>query len=337
MSATPARTRLPALDLLRYAAVVAVVFDHATDRWLVPGNPGFGPAALNGLVQWDVAVLLMISGYLAGSSLSAGRAADLPRRLRRILVPYLAWAFVYQALLAARAWQAGDPIHLAKPFDYLFGGPVYHVLWYLPMLAYCTIVGSFARTRRTRFLVIAVASAVRILSVVVFAERAAPAYWLTVEGFLFAMPWFIAVYVVAESWGAGDFGSWPVRLAPAIYAAAIVSWLAVGFLYPSILRDSEVHVRALQRGASGVVAAGALLLALQVKSRRPILPTSVTSISLGLYVTHMLLVVPISSALIAAGISVYAGAVITTAVAAVACTVGCVLVARVPLLRPLVT
>lgn len=333
---TSAEDRLPALDLLRYIAVVAVVFDHATNRWMTAGRPEAAVTILNGLVQWNVPVLILISGYLAGLGVRAGSSANLSRRLRRILVPYVAWALFYQALLAARAWAAGDPIQLAKPVAYLFGGPVYHVLWYLPMLAYCTIVGSLARTRRARLVVLLVAVALRALSIAVFAERASPPYWLTVEGFLFAVPWYVALFVGAESWAAGDYGSWP-RRSHAFYAAAFVAWLGVGIVYPFVVTHSEVHIRAVQRAASALVAGGALIFAVREPSRLPVLPKTIASTSLGVYVMHMSVLVPVSAWLKAAELPWWAGVVLTTVVAAGVSTVVAALLARVPLFRPLVT
>src|SRR5437764_1072330 len=91
--------RLPELDLLRAAALLAVVFIHAAS-W----NPGADAPARQGpyaaamlLARFCVPAFVLASGFALhrayGRPVEAGRF--LRRRALRTLVPWLAWVPVY--------------------------------------------------------------------------------------------------------------------------------------------------------------------------------------------------------------------------------------------------
>ncbi|HZV51118.1 MAG TPA: acyltransferase [Candidatus Dormibacteraeota bacterium] len=111
----PRRRRLPELDLLRAAALLAVVFIHA-GSWLSGADapPGHDPvAAAIALARFCVPALLFASGLALYRS--HGRPEDpvgfLERRWLRILVPWLIWAPVYAGadlLLGQLAPRPGD-------------------------------------------------------------------------------------------------------------------------------------------------------------------------------------------------------------------------------------
>lgn len=101
-----------ALDWLKAMAIVAVVVTHSGSGAFpnTPGYTGWDGLFAYGLAAFHVPCLLMISGYLYRSAKPLG-SADVARRLRRILPPYLVASVVVLALMPERATTWSPPDH----------------------------------------------------------------------------------------------------------------------------------------------------------------------------------------------------------------------------------
>ena len=165
--------RRPALDLLRAAATLAVVFTHAAMAYVPqhgswPADPADVSAALGVAAAWihvvPMPIFWALTGYLAVGSLARlGSSAFLRARVRRLGVP-LALGFVlvlpltYGLLMYGTLRTRGGLAHGAAwsgATDYVFSGdflrPVRLAhLWFLEyaLLAYAATAGSFLILRR---------------------------------------------------------------------------------------------------------------------------------------------------------------------------------------------
>lgn len=129
------------IELLRFLSALGIVWFHTK----APGLE-FAYAALP--------VFLILSAYLATLSLMRKRSDGyVAGRVRRILVPWLAWCLIFMAVRFAWTFQLPDFAALAQSPGLLLVGPVVH-LWYLPFVfaGSLFILGFTAYvTDRTRF------------------------------------------------------------------------------------------------------------------------------------------------------------------------------------------
>jgi len=126
--------RRPALDVLKGAAIVFVVLNHALVWPMRSGDQA--SALLYGTAFWTVAAYTAVAGWVRGTRVSEPSGAALARRARQLLTPWVFWAPLYAAApLVWRLIGGGElPIGFA-PREWfvavaLGGGP----LWFLPVL-----------------------------------------------------------------------------------------------------------------------------------------------------------------------------------------------------------
>jgi len=77
--------RLPSLDAFRYIAVMAVVLKHVTATWMGADRVLPSPAFVNGLTEWAVPALFILSGYLFGRHSNRSPVEQVRRRVSRFL------------------------------------------------------------------------------------------------------------------------------------------------------------------------------------------------------------------------------------------------------------
>ncbi|PQO43904.1 acyltransferase family protein [Blastopirellula marina] len=119
--------RLVGLDVLRFAAVLAVVWFH------VP-SPGAG------FTIWHVPSLVIISIALACSPAFDRPIAEIThRRARRLLYPWIVWCGVFLAIDLVRYAAVGRSTILENGFGTLFYGTSLH-LWFLPFIFVATVL-----------------------------------------------------------------------------------------------------------------------------------------------------------------------------------------------------
>lgn len=128
------------IDLLKIVAVFAVILVHASGgyvRNLPLGSAGWWAANLmGGAARFCVPAFVMASGaLLLDPARNEPLGVFLRRRVRRVAVPFFAWAVIYHAWFLARS---GDPFHLGGFLvDLLAGGRTAHLpihLWFLLMI-----------------------------------------------------------------------------------------------------------------------------------------------------------------------------------------------------------
>jgi len=126
--------RIASLDLLKLLAVFAVIFIH------LPASD-LPRQVCNQLARFAVPCFFIVSGYLFASSSATGRSA-IENRIKRIMVPFLAWALFYAIVppyitfgRSAALQTLGGHFHqiLADPIRFLLTGNAYH-LWFLSSL-----------------------------------------------------------------------------------------------------------------------------------------------------------------------------------------------------------
>lgn len=149
------RPRVPGYDLLRLAAIVAVITIHVLMhyRGLVPGTSPI--ALIDKTLHFAVPVFFFVSGALIWGRAGDRRSAELGRRAMTLLPPYLAWSGLYLLLTTLRP---GAALALRQvPGMLLFGKSWYH-LYFVPVLfLYYLLTPAFApfARRQPEILVIA--------------------------------------------------------------------------------------------------------------------------------------------------------------------------------------
>lgn len=272
------------LDTLRFAAVCAVVLQHSV--W-PSADAGVRPAlATLGLSIWALPLLFATSGYL---STMGRRQLDLGKRMRRLLVPYVAWSvllFAYtvqQVLRGVVQWEQIDWVGV------VFAGEAFYTLWFLAMLVYATLIGWFLRTPRARLVGAAAGIAGYCGVAMAFTGQAVPSTD-TVSGFLRIAPLCVAAYLAGALLPDVRFAP-SRRLAALLCAAALAADAALYVQWGARLTQERQF-------AIMVVATGAALLGLWVlaQSPQPALlraPSAAGQYALGIYAIHAPLLIAI--------------------------------------------
>lgn len=326
MTAVGARTaeRLVALDVLKGASILLVVFNHAL---LWPMREGDLPSAfLYGTAFGTVAAFAAVAGYVRGRRPPVSERALLRRRARQLLVPWIVVAPIYAA--APFVWRLVGGGGLPIGFDpapwarsvLLGGGP----LWFLPVLfvsqAVCAL---FIRRTRSWWPAIGALAVYAVVAVPASLENVSP---LALGGGTF---WAVAPVYVAAFWfgvrlaadGHRASRSWPGLT---LVAATMVASGAV-----TLMRGIVPHARWLMWlpygiGLVGGCAAVAVAVSWPATSApRPALPRTTQVLvragraSLGIYIVHPVLIAP--AALVLSG---QGGALCALVVAVLAVALG---------------
>lgn len=217
--------RVAALDVLKGAAIVLVVFNHAL---LWPMREGDLPSAfLYGTAFGTVAAFAAVAGYLRGLRPPSSERMLLARRARQLLLPWAMAVPVYAA--APYVWQALGGGRLPIGFEpgpwvreiVLGGGP----LWFLPVLFVSHAICSWLAHRTRSWWPAAVAVAgYAVLAVLSSVSNVSP---LDLGRGTF---WPVAPLYVAAFWFGirlAEDGRPAVRVAPGI-AVVVTTMLASG-------------------------------------------------------------------------------------------------------------
>lgn len=266
------------LDMLRFAAVSAVVLQHSL--W-VSADAGvrLSLAALGGSM-WALPLLFAVSGFL---STDGGRTIDRGRRMRRLLVPYAFWSVVLFAYAAQGAVRAGESLGGINWFGVVFAGEAYYTLWFLAMLVYVTLLGSVVRSDRARvigagagMLAYATLSLVRMNQPILGTD--------TWGGFLIIAPFCIAAYLAGAALPGVPQSRhrWvPLSVVASALVADAVLYAAWG---TKLLQSQQFAVLSL--GAVAALMALTTLAHAQVHGRVTEIAAWAGSFTLGVYVIH---------------------------------------------------
>lgn len=212
--------RVRAFDTIRFLAVCAVVLQHGV---FLSAQSGVATSLVTlGASVWAVPLLFALSGHLSRLS---EHGTELSHRVRRILVPYLAWSITLFAYAAQGALRAGmSPFENTDWLGVLFAGQAFYTLWFLAMLIYATIVGHALQSDRARLGVLV--AALVIYGAVATLRGDAPAPDTdTWPGFLAVAPLCIAAYL------AGTLLPRAPRHTAGAAVGALFTLAANGFLY----------------------------------------------------------------------------------------------------------
>jgi len=235
--------------------------------------------SLLGASMWAVPLLFATSGFL---STLDGRSVDLPRRMRRLLVPYAVWSVVLLAYSAQGAIRAGAALNGLNWLGVVFAGEAFYTLWFLAMLVYVTLVGWALRSDSARLAGAGLAMvAYAALAVVRAGEPVlATDTW---SGFLAIAPLCVASYLLGA---ALPRASWPKgRVAALFVVAAMAAGGAMYVVWGVELTQGQQLAVML---AGSVAALGLLGMLARAGSEARALSGAAWAgrMSLGIYVIH---------------------------------------------------
>jgi fucose 4-O-acetylase-like acetyltransferase len=135
--------RLDAVDYLKAAAIVAVVFTHSGVFLFSPAATAWDRWLTGSWIWFHVPTFLLVSGFLYARS-SGVDLAQLRRRFARLLLPYVVASLVMQATGVARVESPGAALHQIAT-----GSALGHY-YFVPVLALCILlVWPLSRLRRS--------------------------------------------------------------------------------------------------------------------------------------------------------------------------------------------
>ena len=196
-------------DNSRIIAIFAVVFFHVAGGVLFGCQAGSWDWWVGNLyasmVAWCVPVFVMISGALL---LDPAKSEALPvfyrKRASRILIPLLAWSFMYAGARCLKGHMRGDACSVSEMFKSVLCGNSFYHMWYLYMLlglyfftpVFRDIVRQMPRNRLVFFVCAAfVISGVDSMHLAYAGEVSRPvSSW-----FLSFVPYFFCGYLVATT------------------------------------------------------------------------------------------------------------------------------------------
>lgn len=211
-----AANRLPAVDVLRFASVLAIVWFHV-------GTAGRSYAYLG------LPTVLIITVTLAALSTSAGSfATAVRRRAGRLLVPWLFWSVIYGVVRWREMVRHHQTWSDAFTPGMLLGGPWDH-LWYLPFAFFASLIVFLLRRRVDRLPRKAVCLggvAIGVAMAIAYQLNASSAWMLRIHHplaeFMFASAAIpLGLGIAAALRMAGGGRGWLIPLA-AIFAGATV-------------------------------------------------------------------------------------------------------------------
>lgn len=287
--------RRPGLDILKGAAILLVVFNHAVLWPMRAGDRASGFAY--GVAFGTVAAFSAAAGYLQGRHPAREESAVLRKRAGQLLVPWLMWAPLYAAVPFVWGVLGGSelPIEL-HPWPWvrevlLGGGP----LWFLTGLFAVTAVCSFLDRRTSGWWPLMVAwGGYAALAVACSFGNVSPldlgngTFWAVV-------PLYVGTFWFGLRLARDGEPGWPNA---SLWAIVLFTMLLSGVV--TYVRATETSARWLMWlpyaiGCVGGCAALVLALRDREAARGPVFGWlgRVGRSSLGLYVLHPLFVAPV--------------------------------------------
>lgn len=240
------RPRDLALDLLRIAAIIAVVVLHVSNqhcREAFPGTNWLIRITSDAIVRWCVPVFLMISGALF---LDPTRRVTLQhlygKNLLRVVVAFFVWSYVYSfARINAGPWHKSLTLLLAGPSHLWFLKAIAGLYIAVPLLRAITANRSATRY----FLVVAAIATFVVPFVLTLCRQHCNAAVVTaVQRFVDAIHLRVtAGYAAYFVLGHYLYAYPPVRWRRLIYTLGVVAWIAIigGTIYYSKLVGKPVN------------------------------------------------------------------------------------------------
>jgi surface polysaccharide O-acyltransferase-like enzyme len=304
--------RLVAADLLRSVAMVSVIAVHAV-AWMAVFDP---PAAavygtLDRLLRFGVPVFVFLTGYVLVHRYRDGRL-DRRRfargRVRRVIVPFVAWASVYLAC-AMLLTPIRDQVHAATDLlGLLWSGTVAGHLYFLPVaLQLYLLFLVLPRTRRAVAVLCAVALPLQLLLTTLRATGTLPADGMLGDLDDSHAQWFFVWWVGYYALGTAA-ATWREPIERAVQRHRSLALAAPVLVAPPVLLDlthagvqgyDEILRPSILLLTAGVLvgglAAGQLIAARQRRIAEVV--EMLAQRSLGVYLLHPLLLTVLGRAL----------------------------------------
>ena len=283
------------LDILRALATFAVVIIHVLGPWrhlfgVVPEYQWQFAVSYNAITRWAVPIFMMISGALLVSASSPFQPAlYFKKRVSKVLVPFVAWSLFYCTITW---WQHGGESIASwlELISELTHKPAWYHLWFFyDFIPLCIVAPLLA-------LLLKRLSAEQIKSLLAAWLVLTVLHWFKLDGWFRQNLLLYSGYLLL-GWYLHQHDC-RAYFKPLLLAGITMLVLNVaGTLYLSELQQRYSVFFMGYKSFNTVVIAVALFLAAKMYSHRLLrlkpLITNVASYSLGIYLIHPLLLLPI--------------------------------------------
>jgi surface polysaccharide O-acyltransferase-like enzyme len=295
------RTSIFYIDFLRFIAAIAVIIIHVLGpfRYLygeIPDSDWLAAMGLNSLTRWAVPVFMLISGALL---LSSQKPFDikyyLTHRLSKVVVPFIAWTVIYALVgglmlndIYSGQWNADKALQLLadSPTE-----PVWYHLWFfydfIPLYFVIPFLIPLLKQAAPEHIKLAlVAWAVLFLM-----------YWFKVDSFLLQNLVLYTGYLVL-GWYLFNRDNRPQLTMWVIAGSFMLILNFVGSWQLSVEKGGYSAFYMGYKTLNTAVIAGMLFVLAQayadkIKGKFRALVTVISTYSLGIYLIHPLLLIPV--------------------------------------------
>jgi surface polysaccharide O-acyltransferase-like enzyme len=295
------RTSIFYIDFLRFIAAIAVIIIHVLGpfRYLygeIPDSDWLAAMGLNSLTRWAVPVFMLISGALL---LSSQKPFDikyyLTHRLSKVVVPFIAWTVIYALVgglmlndIYSGQWNADKALQLlaGSPTE-----PVWYHLWFfydfIPLYFVIPFLIPLLKQAAPEHIKLAlVAWAVLFLM-----------YWFKVDSFLLQNLVLYTGYLVL-GWYLFNRDNRPQLTMWVIAGSFMLILNFVGSWQLSVEKGGYSAFYMGYKTLNTAVIAGMLFVLAQayadkIKGKFRALVTVISTYSLGIYLIHPLLLIPV--------------------------------------------
>lgn len=136
-SETRTRGHLLYLDVVRAYAIILVLVGHVSGGFanlyhIIEPNQWWVLNGMTAMMKGGVALFVMTSGMLLlGSKRQQTLGEFFSKRVRKVIVPFIAWAMIH---FAWRIFLSGETVTFQQALYELIEGPVYPHLWFIYMI-----------------------------------------------------------------------------------------------------------------------------------------------------------------------------------------------------------
>lgn len=285
------------IHLLRSVAATSVIAIHALGpfRWMyqeIPFDAWYSAVAINGLSRWAVPVFMMITGaLLIRPEQQIDLSSFLRRRLLKVVVPFIAWSLIYIAIIGLQSGpEAARTALIESPTE-----PVWYHLWFfydfIPLyLVVLLVTPVIARLNEQQLLILITAWLTLTLAQLLKIPTPLRHPTILYSGYLL-LGWYLFHYPSRKQqrmWvglgvtaiGVNLIGSWLAAEAKGDYSSMFMDYKTLN----TVLIAAMLFVLAQHHGR-------------KIRGKPKELIVSLSRYSLGIYLLHPILLLPIRAQL----------------------------------------